>query len=162
MAHPVPMTRGEPPRARSRSADQSVGSRHRGRAYGTERAELAARFGSVLRTERAARGWSQAQLAEATDITRESVYRLEGGRQRPSTSMTFALAKALRPGADLRAVVELEARLRIAAGDSLREFSTRTRRRRERLLAEALAGDQVPVGRADPFESVLMSFLAAS
>ncbi len=127
-----------------------------------ERAELAVRFGSVLRAERAAHGWSQARLAEAAGVTRESVYRLEGGRQRPSTSMTYRLAQALRPGADLRAVVELEARLRIAAADSLREFSTRTRRRRERLLAEALAGGEVPVNAADPFASVLMSFLAAS
>ncbi|QFZ17562.1 helix-turn-helix transcriptional regulator [Saccharothrix syringae] len=156
------MRTGEPPRARGRSADELSKSRHRGRAHGVERAELAARFGAVLRTERAARGWSQARLAEAAGITRESVYRLEGGRQRPSTSMTYRLAQALRPGADLRTVVELEARLRIAAGNSLREFSTRTRRRRERLLAEALAGDEVPVNAADPFAGLLMSYLAAS
>ncbi|ROP37444.1 helix-turn-helix transcriptional regulator [Saccharothrix texasensis] len=154
------MTRGEPPRARSGSTDEPSRSQHRGRAHGTERAELAVRFGGVLRAERAAWGWSQVRLAEAAGVTRESVYRLEGGRQRPSTTMTFALAKALRPGADLRAVVELEARLRIAAGDSLREFSQRTRRRRERLLAEALAGDEVPVNAADPFAGLLMSYLA--
>jgi hypothetical protein len=60
--------------------------------------------------------------------------------------MTWRLARALRRHFGERETVALDIRLKLAAGDSLRHFSTRTHRRRERIAAEVLAG-------ADPFST---------
>ncbi|MFD9703849.1 helix-turn-helix transcriptional regulator [Lentzea sp. NPDC059081] len=153
------MSQINPPRSHAGSTADGPGSRHRGRAYGDERARLEATFGAVLCVERAAKRWTQVRLAEAARITAASVYRLEKGRQRPSTSMTWKLARALREGCDLRTIVALDMRFRLAAGESLREFSTTPMRRRDRLAADLRAARELPVTEADPFASVLLSML---
>ena len=39
------------------------------------------------------RGWTQAQLAERLDVSRQSVNAIETGRYEPSLSLAFAIAK---------------------------------------------------------------------
>ena len=53
-------------------------------------------FGSSLRQCRRARGLTQAQLAEATELSLEMVGRLERGRTAPSFETIAALADALK------------------------------------------------------------------
>ena len=104
-----------------------------------ERARLAARFGPVLRAERG--HLTQQQLADAAGLDRKTVVRLETGRQRPTTASIWKLARALR--GDLRSRVALDDRLRMAAGDSLRDYGRRphTARERMRLALRLEAGD---------------------
>ncbi len=45
-----------------------------------------------LRTLRAARGWSQAQLADLLDVSRQTVNAIETGRYDPSLPLAFKLA----------------------------------------------------------------------
>lgn len=52
-------------------------------------------FGQVLRELRSERRLSQEQLAERSRISRPHLSRLESGRNSPSLSMVFQLAKAL-------------------------------------------------------------------
>jgi putative transcriptional regulator len=47
----------------------------------------------ALRDLRAARGWSQAHLAELLDVSRQTVIAIETGRYDPSLPLAFALAK---------------------------------------------------------------------
>jgi putative transcriptional regulator len=42
---------------------------------------------------RAARGWSQAHLAELLDVSRQTVIAIETGRYDPSLPLAFALAR---------------------------------------------------------------------
>lgn len=51
-------------------------------------------IGSVFRTERQTRGWSQATLAEKAGVSRPTVARIEGGQDISATSLT-KLAGAL-------------------------------------------------------------------
>lgn len=46
-----------------------------------------------LRNRRAARGWSQGDLAEALGVSRQTVNALETGRYDPSLPLAFQLAK---------------------------------------------------------------------
>jgi len=46
-----------------------------------------------LRTLRAAKGWSQADLAERLGVSRQSVNAIETGRFDPSLPLAFKLAK---------------------------------------------------------------------
>jgi putative transcriptional regulator len=46
-----------------------------------------------IRTLRAARGWSQAHLAELLDVSRQTVIAIETGRYDPSLPLAFALAR---------------------------------------------------------------------
>ena len=42
---------------------------------------------------RAARGWSQARLAEALGVSRQTVNAIENGRYDPSLPLAFAIAR---------------------------------------------------------------------
>ena len=46
-----------------------------------------------IRELRAARGWSQAALAELLDVSRQTVNAIETGRYDPSLPLAFAIAK---------------------------------------------------------------------
>jgi len=46
-----------------------------------------------IRELRAERGWSQADLAEQLDVSRQSVNAIETGRYDPSLPLAFAIAK---------------------------------------------------------------------
>lgn len=46
-----------------------------------------------IRTLRAERGWSQAELAEMLDVSRQSVNAIETGRYDPSLPLAFAIAR---------------------------------------------------------------------
>jgi putative transcriptional regulator len=48
---------------------------------------------NTIRDLRAARGWSQAHLAELLDVSRQTVIAIETGRYDPSLPLAFALAK---------------------------------------------------------------------
>jgi putative transcriptional regulator len=46
-----------------------------------------------IRDLRAARGWSQAHLADLLDVSRQTVIAIETGRYDPSLPLAFALAR---------------------------------------------------------------------
>lgn len=46
-----------------------------------------------IRALRAERGWSQAELADMLDVSRQSVNAIETGRYDPSLPLAFAIAK---------------------------------------------------------------------
>jgi len=46
-----------------------------------------------IRTLRAERGWSQAELADQLDVSRQSVNAIETGKYDPSLPLAFAIAK---------------------------------------------------------------------
>ncbi len=46
-----------------------------------------------LRARRGERGWSQAELAERLDISRQSVNAIETGRYDPSLPLAFKIAR---------------------------------------------------------------------
>lgn len=46
-----------------------------------------------LKDLRAERGWSQARLAEALDVSRQTVISLENGRYDPSLPLAFRIAR---------------------------------------------------------------------
>lgn len=46
-----------------------------------------------MRELRAARGWSQATLADLLDVSRQTVNAIETGRYDPSLPLAFAIAK---------------------------------------------------------------------
>ncbi len=46
-----------------------------------------------IRTLRAEQGWSQAELAEMLDVSRQSVNAIETGKYDPSLPLAFAIAK---------------------------------------------------------------------
>ncbi|QOY92415.1 helix-turn-helix transcriptional regulator [Massilia sp. UMI-21] len=46
-----------------------------------------------IRTLRAGRGWSQAELAEMLDVSRQSVNAIETGRYDPSLPLAFAISR---------------------------------------------------------------------
>ena len=52
-------------------------------------------IGNVVREIRARRGMSQVELAEASGLTRMSIFRIETGRQDPALGTVERLAKAL-------------------------------------------------------------------
>ena len=47
---------------------------------------------NIIRELRAERGWTQADLAERLDVSRQTVNALETGRYDPSLPLAFALA----------------------------------------------------------------------
>jgi putative transcriptional regulator len=49
-----------------------------------------------LRDLRAERGWSQADLAERLNVSRQTVNALETGRYDPSLPLAFAIAKLFK------------------------------------------------------------------
>lgn len=48
-----------------------------------------------LKTLRGERGWSQAQLAERLDVSRQSVNAIETGKYDPSLPLAFRIARLL-------------------------------------------------------------------
>ena len=49
-----------------------------------------------VRRLREERGWSQGQLAEALDVSRQTVNSIENGRYDPSLPLAFAIAKVFK------------------------------------------------------------------
>ena len=49
-----------------------------------------------LRMLRAERGWSQAELAERLDVSRQSVNAIETGKYDPSLPLAFTIAKLFK------------------------------------------------------------------
>lgn len=56
--------------------------------------------GNTLRSEREGRGWSQARMAEAAGISRQSYAAIESGGSVPSTEVALRLARALGRGVE--------------------------------------------------------------
>ncbi|WP_223654418.1 helix-turn-helix domain-containing protein [Hymenobacter psoromatis] len=52
-------------------------------------------FGQHLRRLREARGWSQQALADAADITKKTVYRIEKAQTAPTLDVLACLAEGL-------------------------------------------------------------------
>lgn len=52
-------------------------------------------FGQHLRQLREARGWSQQALADAADITKKTVYRVETAQTAPTLDILVCLAEGL-------------------------------------------------------------------
>lgn len=143
---PVPLSRA------SGAPVTPVAWRQRGTPGPVERARLRARFGAVLRRERAAHRLTQRGLAALVGCDRRTVERLECGQLRPTTALVAALAQALAippgwsPAGRSEAVEQLGAQLAAAAGPSLVESTPGgARRRRRRLRKARLAADHVAV-----------------
>jgi len=51
---------------------------------------------NILRDLRAERGWSQADLADKLNVSRQTVNALETGRYDPSLPLAFQIAKLFR------------------------------------------------------------------
>lgn len=49
-----------------------------------------------LKTMRAIKGWSQGDLADRLDVSRQTINALETGRYDPSLPLAFALARAFK------------------------------------------------------------------
>lgn len=68
---------------------------------------MAEQLTNRLRAEREARGWTQAQLAEAIGVSRKTINTVENGVFIPSTVIALKLAAALgKPVESLFALVE--------------------------------------------------------
>lgn len=48
---------------------------------------------NILRTLRSEKGWSQAELADRLDVSRQSVNAIETGKYDPSLPLAFAIAR---------------------------------------------------------------------
>jgi putative transcriptional regulator len=48
---------------------------------------------NIVRELRSARGWSQAQLADMLEVSRQTINAIETGKYDPSLPLAFALAK---------------------------------------------------------------------
>ena len=59
-----------------------------------------------LRVLRAERGWSQADLAEKLDVSRQSVNAIETGKYDPSLPLAFRIARVF--GAPIEAIFEAD------------------------------------------------------
>ncbi|GAA5174787.1 hypothetical protein GCM10023321_79430 [Pseudonocardia eucalypti] len=66
-----------------------------GAAEAYEAARLAFELGAAVRELRLARGWSQAQLAAAADMTQSAVARFEAGGTTPTLPVLSRIANAL-------------------------------------------------------------------
>tara|TARA_R110002020_G_scaffold83397_1_gene206719 strand:+ start:130544 stop:130759 length:216 start_codon:yes stop_codon:yes gene_type:complete len=53
---------------------------------------------NILRTLRTERGWSQADLANRLDVSRQSVNAIETGKYDPSLPLAFAIARLFGRG----------------------------------------------------------------
>ena len=63
---------------------------------------MAERLANCLRSERASRGWTQAELAARVGVSRKTINTIENGVFVPSTMIALKLAKALeRPVEEL-------------------------------------------------------------
>jgi DNA-binding XRE family transcriptional regulator len=57
--------------------------------------EIQPKITSHVKTYRQAKGWSQAQLADAVGVKRQAIYDIESGRYLPNTGVAIRLAKIL-------------------------------------------------------------------
>src|ERR1035437_2824218 len=89
-------------------------------------------LGQRIRAARLAKGWSQGDLAERTDILRSNVARLESGRHSPSVETVAVLADAL----SLRLAELFEIRL---ATVKLRRLNERRSRKGVKTLRNRLS-----------------------
>jgi transcriptional regulator with XRE-family HTH domain len=78
------------------------------------RADLALAFGQVIQRLREDRGWSQEQLAEHSDRSRNLIGRFEQGRSQPTLESLWDVAQALeaKPSELIRLAEEQLARNR--------------------------------------------------
>mgnify|MGYP003634848788 CR=1 FL=1 len=53
---------------------------------------------NILRALRTERGWSQAELADRLDVSRQSVNAIETGKYDPSLALAFAIARLFERG----------------------------------------------------------------
>jgi putative transcriptional regulator len=53
---------------------------------------------NILRILRTERGWSQAELADRLDVSRQSVNAIETGKYDPSLPLAFAIARLFERG----------------------------------------------------------------
>lgn len=53
---------------------------------------------NIIRTLRAEKGWSQQQLADELDVSRQSVNAIETGKYDPSLPLAFAIARLFGRG----------------------------------------------------------------
>ena len=53
-----------------------------------------------VRERRTERGWSQADLAKALSVSRQTVISIEGGRYLPSLPLAFAIARVFGSSVD--------------------------------------------------------------
>tara|TARA_R110000787_G_scaffold84011_3_gene180358 strand:+ start:799 stop:1014 length:216 start_codon:yes stop_codon:yes gene_type:complete len=53
---------------------------------------------NILRALRTERGWSQAELADRLDVSRQSVNAIETGKYDPSLPLAFAIARLFERG----------------------------------------------------------------
>jgi putative transcriptional regulator len=51
---------------------------------------------NIVRELRAQQGWSQAQLADLLEVSRQTINAIETGRYDPSLPLAFALARLFR------------------------------------------------------------------
>lgn len=100
------------------------------------------------RERRKLRNWDSARLAAEAGVSRRTVRGLIVGDRRPSDTMLWRLAAALRSDLNEQAVAALAARLIDLGGPSVRE-SRRPNRRRARLIAEARGGTPVGLSASD-------------
>ena len=106
---------------------------------------LAADFGAQIRSERLARGWTQAGLARAAKVSRTVLSRLEQGGSSPvQTDVLDRLFAALDVKPQLPADAALEAR-RFARFEQ--QVKLDERRSRHLRLALRLAGDRAAARR---------------
>jgi putative transcriptional regulator len=61
---------------------------------------------NTIREARLTRGLTQEQLAQACDVTRQTIIALEAGKYSPSLELAFRLARAL--GRDLEEIFRFE------------------------------------------------------
>ncbi len=129
-----------------------------------ERARLARGFGALLRFERGLARLTQVALAGLAGLHHNTVYLLEAGLRRPSTTSIWRVARALRPreACTLRDAVALDQRLRDTAGPSLRYYGTRAHAAREQARAELLAeaAGAPPATHLDDFGAIVIADLA--
>nr|WP_321512528.1 helix-turn-helix transcriptional regulator [uncultured Hyphomonas sp.] len=68
---------------------------------------------NILRILRSERGWSQAELADRLDVSRQSVNAIETGKYDPSLPLAFAIARLF--GRSIEEIFDDEAEIAEAA-----------------------------------------------
>lgn len=61
---------------------------------------------NIVRELRSESGWSQAQLADQLDVSRQTINAIETGRYDPSLPLAFALAKLFKKPIEVLFLIE--------------------------------------------------------